>query len=744
MRRILGFITSIARWFGLGRLFSLILLILLVQLRAWDPLPLETIRLKTFDLYQWLQPRILSEQPVVIVDIDEKSLESIGQWPWPRTIVAKLIDQISKAGAKAVAFDIAFSEQDRLSPNLLADVLPNLDEITQNAMRNARSNDQIMADSIGKSKVILAQSGIPVAKQQFENQDWPETAFAILGTDPAPYVIKYPHLLHNVPILEKSASGRGLFTISPEIDGIVRRIPLIMMAGGKLKPSLALELLRVGNNVDTILVRANELGVESIVVGDIMIPTDERGRFWVNFTRHEPSRYVSAKDVLDGTEAVWRKLKDKLVLVGTSAVGLLDLKATPVDPAMPGVEIHAQIIETILTNSYLSRPGFAAGVEVLMSLIIGLFIILFAPILGAFIMLILGGGVAAGLVAASWYFYTQYGFLFDVGYPLVSTFVVYSVLVFYNYFQSERSRREVRAAFGQYLSPELVNQLANNPERLSLGGETREVTILFSDVRNFTAVSEQYKEDPAGLTKLMNDLLTPLSNAVMERKGTIDKYMGDAIMAFWNAPLDDSDHPSNACASALEMQKRLKALNNRLRSEAEKQGFQFTDMRAGIGINTGYCVVGNMGSEMRFDYTAMGDPVNIASRIEGLTKQLGVDALVGEQTALNAEGFALLEADLIRVIGKQQPERVFFLAGDQKIATQSEFSVLAKSHQTMLDAYRSQDWSKALEALENSLSTSIGLFDLSRLYGVYKSRIEEFMENGAPENWDGVYEATTK
>ena len=743
MKRVGKLILGFGRWFGLGRTFTLILLIIIVQMRVIDPAPLQTLRLKTFDIYQTILPRDLIEEPVVIVDIDEKSLSSLGQWPWPRTLVAELVDKISKSGAQALAFDVVFSEPDRLSPDQLADQLPNLDETTRESLRQAPSNDEIFARSIRNSKVVVGQSGIRKTDREPLAADLPETPFSYLGGNPSRFLVKFPNLLTNVDSIERAAAGRGLFTIQPERDGIVRRVPVVLLADGKTKPSLAVELIRVGTDAESILIRSTDIGISDIVVGDKIVPADEEGRFWVNFSPHLPQRFISAYDVLTGKVGAER-LDGKLILIGTSAVGLLDLKATPVDPAMPGVEIHAQIIETILSQSYLTRPAFAIGSEVVVALVIGMFIIVCGPIFGALNMLLLGGFFAACLVALSWYLYAQNGILFDFAYPLVSTLMVYFVLVFYNYLKEERGRREVRNAFGQYLSPELVNQLAKDPDSLSLGGITREVTILFSDVRNFTAIAEQFKHDPEGLSRLMNDLLTPLSAAVMNRKGTIDKYMGDAIMAFWNAPLDDHIHPRNACIAALEMQRQLELLNQKLEEQASRTGTPFNRLRAGIGINTGECVVGNMGSEMRFDYTAMGDPVNVASRAEGLTKQFGVPTLIGEKTAGQVSDFALLEADLIRVVGKQDPERLYLLLGDEVLANSEEFRVLRRQHDQLLAAYRSTEWDRAMEYLQACRNGLQCGFDLSHFYSAYQNRIDEFASQGVHDDWDGVYEAQLK
>src|SRR5712664_3405308 len=326
----------------------------------------------------------------------------------------------------------------------------------------------------------------------------------------------------------------------------------------------------------------------------------------------------------------------KLVLIGTSAVGLLDVKTTPIDPVMPGVEIHAQVLESALTRAVLSQPNYGIAIEFCAALVLGILVIAFAPLFGPISLVAVGALFASLLVGTSWYFYTQHRLLIDFTYPLLSTTSIYLTLIFTSFVREQKQRRQIRSAFGQYLSPALVEQLAQAPEKLVLGGEEREMTIMFSDVRGFTSISESYKNDPQGLTALMNRFLTPLTNAILDRKGTIDKYMGDAIMAFWNAPLDDREHQLNACEAALDMLERVDALNQQRQIEAEEADRPFIPLNVGVGLNTGTCVVGNMGSDMRFDYSVFGDSVNLASRLEGQSKEYGFPIIVGSRTALAA------------------------------------------------------------------------------------------------------------
>ncbi len=720
-----------------------IFLIFFVFFRIWDPAPLQSFRLKVFDFYQVLYPRPQGPLPVTIIDIDEKSLQALGQWPWPRTQIAELVRRTTKLGGVAIGFDVLFAEPDTMSPALFARSLSSLDKDTREKLQQLPSNDQVFAAAIKRSRVVLGQSGYNEKLAGVDEKNATYTSFATLGKDPTPYLIAFPGLRRNVPELERAALGRGLITILPESDGIIRRIPVVMKAQGKIVPSLTSELLRVATGSNAILIKTNDAGISSVVVGGVEIPTDQNGQLWVHFNAHNPDRYVSAVDILDGS-VDQRKLAGKLVLVGTSAIGLLDIKTTPVDAAIPGVEVHAQVLESIMSNSFLTRPNYAIAAEITAAILVGLAIIILVPIASVLTVLFLGGTVAAALAGMSWYLFIQQSMLIDVAYPLISSLVIFLLLVFINYFREEQERSKVRNAFGQYLSPDLVEQLAENPEKLVLGGETRELTILFSDVRGFTTISETFKSDPQGLTTLINRLLTPLSNAVMDTGGTIDKYMGDNIMAFWNAPLDNNAHAKDACTAALSMLTRLEQLNVERKNEAEKSNIPFLPLEIGIGINTGECVVGNIGSDMRFDYSVLGDSVNLAARLEGQTKSYGVSIIIGSKTAEQVKDtFAVLELDAIRVKGKTQPEVIYTVLGEIKGPKNETFTQIDKEVTRMLLHYRKQEWDKASQSLKNCREKSSGLA-LEIFFDIYRDRIKTFRNSPPPPGWDGVWTMTSK
>ena len=729
----------LSRWgrrFGLARALALLLLLALAALRILDPLPIQELRVRVFDLFQVLQPREATERPVVIIDIDEQSLKSVGQWPWPRTRIADLISRLTQMGALVIAFDVVFAEPDRMSPSVAADEFRDLDDATRTKLRALPSNDAVLADALKNSRVVLGESGLPFAVAQPEGAK-PPIGLATMGGDPRPFLLNFPGLLRNVPQFEQAASGRGLFTIRAERDGIVRRVPIVMQAQGTVMPSLSLEMLRVASGSNTVLIRSDHAGVQSAAVPGFVIPTDRNGQLWIHFSPHDKARYVSAGDVLEGKVPADR-IARRLVLIGTSAVGLLDSKTTPIDPVMPGVEVHAQVLESVLTQSVLSSPNYAIGVELCAALLLGVAIIWLAPILSPALLLAFGAAIIAVTLGASWYFYQQAGLLFDATYPLLSSALVYLTLVFSNYISEQAQRRRIRSAFGQYLSPALVEQLAQSPEKLVLGGEEREMSILFSDVRGFTTISELYKDDPQGLTSLMNSFLTPLTNAIIDHKGTIDKYMGDAVMAFWNAPLHDELHEYNACEAALEMLHRVDTLNRQREQQANENGQRFIPIKVGVGINTGRCVVGNMGSDLRFNYSVLGDPVNLASRLEGQSKNYGVPIIIGSKTASGLrDKFAVLELDCITVKGKTEPESVYTVLGRADVAGSERFGRLHHTVEEMLSRFRRQDFAGAADFIARCREIDDG-FGLGYLLDLYAERIRVFLENPPPPDWNGV------
>ncbi|MEE8545819.1 MAG: adenylate/guanylate cyclase domain-containing protein, partial [Alphaproteobacteria bacterium] len=655
---------------------------------------------------------------------------------------AQLVQRLRRLEAAAIGLDILFDMPDRMSPARFATTARGLDEETVASLEKLPSNDALFAKVLKRAPVVLARRAGPRNGARVEGQaPAKKTPVAMIGGDPRPYIrARYASLVPNLPELENAAAGRGVITPSLGPDRVVRWIDAVFQVGKDLHPAMPIEVLRVagGKKAYAIKLDKNKNGIASVVVAGLQIPTDAQGRIWIRYSRHHASRYVSALDLFAG-KVPPQRIAGKLVLVGSSALRFQDIQPTPLG-YMPGVEIHAQLLETILAQDYLTRPGhLALGVELALTLGAGLLVIVLLPLIGARWTLLLLLVVVGGAAATSWYLFSGHGMLIDVSYGIVVTILIYGLLSYVGFTRTESQRREVRSAFGRYLSPALVEQLAADPERLRLGGETKEMTFLFCDVRGFTTIAERFKSDPEGLTRLINRFLTPMTDAILERGGTIDKYMGDCIMAFWNAPLDDEAHADHACAAALAMFEALGRLNLELEAEAEDKDFH--PLRVGIGLNTGDCVVGNMGSEQRFDYSVLGDAVNLASRLEGQSKTYGADIVVGENTHAKMNGYATLELDLIAVKGKTEAVRIHALMGAEETLDDAHFRELEARHGEMLTAYRARDWHRALELGRHCRALNGGM---GALYDLYRERIERFEREPPGADWDAVYVAETK
>ena len=742
-RRVVTWPLRLFRAIGFGRWFALAVLAALIALQIWSPAPLEILRVKTFDFYQVLAPReIAANTPVAIVDIDENSLALLGQWPWPRTVIADLVAKVTRMGAIAIAFDVVFAEEDRSSPAVVADALRGVEDSIRTELRALPGNDVLLANAFRNARVVVGQAGHPRDQGDTRRQII-EPPLAFVGTNRKPRLFTFEGIVRNIRVLEEAAAGHALFSLTNEQDGIVRRVPLLTRVQDKIVPSLSLELLRVATGGGALAVKTDQAGIKSVVLAGKEIATDNMGRLWVHYSRHDAGKYVSAAGILND-EVDPAALANKLVLIGTSATGLLDIKTTPVERSLPGVEVHAQVLEAILTDALLERPNYAIGAEVMLTAAAGLFMIVLVPIAGALFTLVMGAAMAAAMVWFSWYLYTDEKLILDVGYALLASLMLYGTLVYVNYFREETRRRQVRGAFSQYLSPALVAQLAENPDKLQLGGETKRLTFLFCDVRGFTAISERHKDDPQGLTRLINRLLTPMTDAILRQQGTIDKYMGDCVMAFWNAPLDDRDHAAHACRSALDMLTAVDRVNAVRREEDDAAGQPHLPLKVGIGINSGDCVVGNMGSEQRFDYSVLGDAVNLASRLEGQSKTYGVSIVIGEDSVSEIEDrYAVLELDLIAVKGKREPVRVFALLGDETLLANPDFARLAERNGDVLRCCRTRDWDGA-EAAAGDCRAILPALELGELYDLHEARIADYRADPPDPDWNGVFVAQTK
>ena len=716
-----------------------------------------------FDQYNRLKPREKTNQ-VIIVDLDEDSLKEIGQWPWSRNIVADLVSNLTDLGAKAIAFDMVFAETDRTSPRHIAKNLPVVEEtkIIKDALKSFPDNDFIFSQAIKDSGNVV--TGFSRARKE-ETRRTPHLVSSptVLVRDRKEFErnVSAPEgVATNLPILSKLAAGNGHFMVSPESDGIIRRVhsfykyPKEGSATQKVSyyPLLALEALRVFVDPKArYIIRSNKKNTSVdtkylVKLDQYSIPVDEHMKMWVYYRDITKDDYVSAYKILDKKikETLRKKIDNKIVFIGTSAEGLKDIRSTPLNLFAPGVEVHVNIAEQILQGKFLTRPDKIIDKEGALIALAGLSIIILSLFFNLFWIGLITVALAGTMFAGSWIAFSDMGLLLDPVYPsavLFSLFILSSLLA---YVRSESEKSQIRGAFGYYISPDYMDELTKNPDSLKLGGETKELSVMFTDIRSFTKISESL--DPEELTQLMNDFLTPMSDLVMENKGTIDKYMGDAMMAFWNAPLDDKNHARNACLTALKMNKALVPVNEALALKAKEKGQEAKVLSAGIGINTGECSVGNMGSQQRFAYSALGDSVNLASRLEGQTKAYGVEILVGEETKNQASDLAFIEIDLIKVVGKEIPVRIFTLIGDDEVAQSKEFKKWKATHNGMLAAYRAADFGCAAQDVKEAQVAAKKVFgtNMDAYYKLYKKRIMEFTKKPPTDDWDGVFIAKSK
>ena len=715
-----------------------------ILLRYFDPFFVRALRLIAFDSYQRLNPEQYDPSlPIRIVDIDEESLSKIGQWPWPRTTVGNLLRELASKGAAAVAFDILFAEPDRSSVDEIAKRLPTAQaDLLLAATKGQPTNDQAFADALKQTPSVVSVSLGPGSETPLK----PKAGFAVAGQDPRPFIINYDGASKNLASLDDAAHGIGAFNWTPDRDQIVRRVALIYRMGENLVPSLAAEALRVAQKANSYLLKASNASGESalgqstglnhIRIGNVEVPTDNSGAVYLKFRHFNQTAYIPAWKVLAG--AVPKDdIDGRIILIGTSAPGLLDLRATPLDAAIPGVEMHAQVIEQLLTGRFLTRPDYALALEQFVVLAFGIILALLLPRVSAKTAVAVGLFTMALVLIGGWTAFRYASLLFDPTYPAVSLGCMTAAITSYIYHGVEAQRSQIRHAFSQYLSPAVIQEIIADPDRLKLGGEERDLTLMFCDVRNFTSISQDLSA--VDLTRFINELLSPLTEIILEERGTIDKYMGDAIMAFWNAPLDDPEHTTHACHAALKMVAKMDELNETWRQRAEAEQRPFKRVNIGMGLNTGQCCVGNLGSTHRFDYSAIGDDVNITSRFEGLTKVYGVPAIAGQRSL--APEIAVLELDTVAVKGRTRPTQIYTFL-DMLGGERAQLVTLEEKHNAFLAAYRHQEWDAAERLISDC--RAIGVSQLETCYSLFASRISLLRQSSLPANWDGSFAMTEK
>lgn len=658
--------------------WALLLLFILIPIRVNDYSFVESLRLRYFDTLITSVPETTNN--IHLVNIDESALEKHGQFPFNRGVYADIIEDLYKRKAGLVIFNIMMPEKDR------------------------SGEDFKLIETLKNYPIILPNAGSDVTKNEPKN---PGAVSIGISRDKT---VEYPGIIANIKEIEQLASGVGIVNTFPEIDGVTRRMPLVISSNDILYPSLSLETLRVIAGDPSFQIKFNELGVQALRIPQFgKIQTDTIGRIWIDWQQ---------KGVEHSLTKLPDSFDDGVVIVGVTAKGLSNPISTSIGEVWPHYA-QASVVGTLFNNVNISRPDWADGAELLSIVVLSIILLLISRWKYGIIPNI---GIIYGLYYTSMYVFQRENILLDASFPIVSVVIVYSIGYTLKFLSELRQKLQIKKQFGTYLSPALVEKLQKNPELLKLGGETRELSIMFTDVRGFTTISEHYGKDVQGLTKIMNRYMTAMTQKILDNNGTLDKYIGDAQMAFWNAPLDDKEHALNSVKTALEMLGDLNEFNN----EIAKEGIPPFGM--GIGINTGDVVVGNMGSSQRFDYTCLGDSVNLSSRLEGQSKSYGVTLILGERTAnLVKDKYSVIELDTIAVKGKTIGVKIYTIA---PMPDKSE-------HKKFLRAYYGGEWKTALLMI-NKLR--IQNSQLIKYYDLMSERLKQ----GVPTNWDGIYKATTK
>ena len=712
----------------------------------------DLLELKTYDLRLTSKKQRKPHPAIVLAVLDEKSLKQEGRWPWPRSKFARLIRNLSEDGAKVVAFDIVFSEPDENSPlRLLRDFEKELDQLqTQShaikAMieekKAAADHDAILAEAIreSKAKVVLghffhmSQADLDYQINAKEKEShfrkiagslYPITYFIQNEPVDVPYIQAYSPQ-GNLEVLSRASDASGYFNMIPDRDGVVRWMPMVIQCGSGLYMPLSIQAAWDYLDRPNLMVRIAPFGIEDIRLGQIVVPTDESGQVLINYLGPERTfPYFSITDILEG-EFPPGTFKDKIILVGATAVGLYDMRSTPFSAVYPGVEVHATVIDNILNGTFLFKPRWTKIYDALAIVLLSLFVGLVIPRVGAIQGVLFASGLFVLHIVATQWLFSHASLWVNMVYPLLALVLVYTSLTIYRYLTEERERKKIRGAFSHYVSTSVVNEVLKHPDKLKLGGEKKDLTVLFSDIRSFTTISEVMA--PEELVRLLNEYLTIMTDIILKYDGTLDKYMGDAIMAIYGAPLDMTDHPTRACYSALEMMEGLKKLNEKWIKEGK------VPLDIGIGINTGMMIVGNMGSEQRFDYTVMGDAVNLGNRLEGANKDYRTNILLSEFTYERVkEEFTCMELDSVRVKGKIRPVRIYQLMGTKTLPADKTEAI--KYFQQGLEEYKDRNWERAIEAFQTVTAMDKSI----QAAQVYIQRSLDLKANPPPLNWDGVY-----
>ena len=736
--------------------FKITVLVILIALTLFfvDVRFIKFMELKALDLRMVSRGELPSGGETVIVTVDEKSLNELGRWPWPRTTVAKVVERLKAGGAKAVGFDVVFAEPDENSSlKTLASLGSEMKRLGIHdrqlssligRKQKGADTDAALAQAIARARNVTLGYFFHIQKRDAEHMTERQISegekyirnsrYATVKMTPesndSPIVPAYAAVT-NLKAISAAGQNSGYFNAFPDSDGTIRWSPLVIKFRDGYYTSLALSTLMQYLDGPMLTLNLAEFGVESIRLGSIEIPTDESGRLLLNYLGpaktfpHHSAADVYANRLPAGT------FKDKIVLIGATATGIYDLRVTPFSAVYPGVEIHATAIDNILHQRFLIHSAWTMFIDICAIILCGLLIGMAAPRLKAVQGVLLILAALTVFVVFNAVIFSRLNIWLNLIYPVLTMMTIYLGITVYRYVTEEREKKKIRGAFQYYLTASVITEMLKDPDKLKLGGDKKDLSVLFSDIRGFTTVSE--KLSPEELVHLLNEYLTAMTNIVFKYEGLLDKYMGDAIMAVFGAPLDQPDHALRACRTALGMMEALKTLQKKWTDEGRPV------LNIGVGINSGDMVVGNMGSEMRFDYTVMGDSVNLGSRLEGINKEYGTNIVISEYTyAAVKEKLCCRELDMVRVKGKKLPVRIYELLGEKR--DEAKWRDLIRLFDEALALYRQGCWDDATAAFRKVLEVRPG----DPPSELYLERCVELQKEPPPEDWDGVCTMTRK
>ena len=735
---------------GVRRLYQIPiwLLVMLTVAAILDAGGLATLaRLKTFDLYQQLRPRPVAQDrsavqvPVVTVDIDPQTRAQYGQWPWPRTRLAELVIRLQDMGAEVIVLDMIFDRQDQTSPEQMLETWwgrPGIEGLVEQ-LSQLPDHDAVLAQAFARGNVVTSFALTDTANNKTPHS---KAKLDYDGTIGALGIAKYSGAIANFPPLPQASTGNGHSNLTASADGVSRHIPILARLGNRIYPNQILEALRVAQGLSTYEVVTTPLGgrelLRAVKIGAFEIPVTDDGHMRVYAAADAPGPRITAQSILN-EQVDASDIRDAIVIIGASADDFSQQTKSPQGHDVLPMDVKASALRQILNGQFLSRPDWALWAELAYLFVIGIGVIALALWVGIkwSVLASLAGMVA--FAYGSWVLFGDRGWLMDSSLPLAGIAlgsVSASLIALY---RDEAEKTYVRKAYGDYLTPSVVNELSQSKTRLKSAGETRDATIMYCNVRGLTSIEDAFSDSPSELVSLVSDFLNDMTTHIQDSQGTVNRHVGDNIMAVWNAPLDDKDHARHACDCALQMLESLDKLNDRLESAAIRNSVPFQPIHLRIGINTGKCIAGIMGSKLRNDYSVLGEPVRTAERLHTYSEYYGPAIIIGEQTYMSIHHyFAMLEIDLIEIQGRPDPYRVFALIGNPVMKANPQFRALEEAHEAIFMALRDRLWDDALDLVSETRELSGAP---PRLYDLYEKRLIYNQQKPPPPDWNGAYES---